>query len=137
MSCGTDVVYNDFISIPPKGWDAKDVKTYNPVISDTSADYEIQLTVRHTDAYPYQNMWLFVTIEKDTNIIKADTIECYLANERGEWLGGGLSIKELPLIYEENYKFAYSGEYRIKIEHGMRKEVLLGVKDVGLKVIRK
>ncbi|MBR5828337.1 MAG: gliding motility lipoprotein GldH [Paludibacteraceae bacterium] len=136
MSCGADVVYTEFKNMPVNGWEAKDVKNYNPIITDTLADYEIQLTVRHTDTYPYQNMWLFVTIEKDTNVVKTDTIECYLANERGEWLGSGLSVKELPLIYEENYKFARSGEYKIKLQQGMREEALKGITDVGVQVVK-
>jgi gliding motility-associated lipoprotein GldH len=75
MSCGADVVYTEFKNMPVNGWEAKDVKNYNPIITDTLADYEIQLTVRHTDAYPYQNMWLFVTIEKDTNVIVGEYVK--------------------------------------------------------------
>jgi gliding motility-associated lipoprotein GldH len=94
------------------------------------------ITIRHTDAYPYQNLWLFVDIQKDSIPVTRDTIECYMANERGEWLGGGLSIHELPLLYNDNYQFASIGEYQISITQGMREDTLIGIKEVGVKIIR-
>jgi gliding motility-associated lipoprotein GldH len=94
------------------------------------------ITIRNTDAYPYQNLWLFVDIEKDSVSLRRDTIECYMANERGEWLGGGLSIHELPLLYSDSYQFANSGEYNISITQGMREDTLIGIKEVGVKIIR-
>jgi gliding motility-associated lipoprotein GldH len=45
-------------------------------------------------------------------------------------------VKELPLIYEENYKFARSGEYKIKLQQGMREEALKGITDVGVQVVK-
>jgi gliding motility-associated lipoprotein GldH len=96
----------------------------------------MQITIRHTDAYPYQNLWLFVDIEQDSLVLTRDTIECYMANERGEWLGGGLTVHELPLLYSDHYQFTNSGEYRISITQGMRNDTLIGIKEVGVKIIR-
>jgi gliding motility-associated lipoprotein GldH len=96
----------------------------------------MQITIRHTDAYPYQNLWLFVDIEQDSLVLTRDTIECYMANERGEWLGGGLTVRELPLLYSDHYQFTNSGEYLISITQGMRNDTLIGIKEVGVKIIR-
>jgi gliding motility-associated lipoprotein GldH len=96
----------------------------------------MQITIRHTDAYPYQNLWLFVDIEQDSLVLTRDTIECYMANERGEWLGGGLTVHELPLLYSDHYLFTNSGEYLISITQGMRNDTLIGIKEVGVKIIR-
>ena len=134
--CQGDIVYTAFNTLPNAGWEADSSLCYQPTITDSVSDYQMLITIRHTDAYPYQNLWLFVDIEKDNVSLRRDTIECYMANERGEWLGGGLSIHELPLLYSDSYQFANSGEYHISITQGMREDTLIGIKEVGVKIIR-
>ena len=136
VGCQGDIVYTVFKSLPNVGWEADSSLCYQPVITDSIADYQMLITIRHTDVYPYQNLWLFVDIEQDSLLLTRDTIECYMANERGEWLGGGLTVHELPLLYSENYQFSNSGEYQISITQGMREDTLVGIKEVGVKIIR-
>lgn len=136
VSCQGDIVYTAFNTLPHAGWAADSSLCYQPTITDSVSDYQMLITIRHTDAYPYQNLWLFVDIEQDSVSLRRDTIECYMANERGEWLGGGLSIHELPLLYSDSYQFANSGEYNISITQGMREDTLIGIKEVGVKIIR-
>ena len=136
VSCQDNVVYTAFKTLPLMGWEADSSLCYNPTITDSTAVYQMQITVRHTDAYPFQNLWLFVDINKDTLNIIRDTIECYLANDRGEWLGSGLTIHELPLLYDDNFRFATNGEYHIAITQGMRSDTLMGIKEIGVKIIQ-
>ena len=136
VGCQGDIVYTVFKSLPNVGWEADSSLCYQPVITDSIADYQMLITIRHTDVYPYQNLWLFVDIEQDSLLLTRDTIECYMANERGEWLGGGLTVHELPLLYSDSYQFANSGEYQISITQGMREDTLIGIKEVGVKIIR-
>ncbi len=134
-SCQREVVYTQFVELPLQGWDSKKTITFTPTIIDTLTDYQLQFILRHNDQYPYQNMWMFIGIKHDSTFILTDTIECYLANERGEWLGGGISQYELPMIYENNYRFERSGIYHITIEQGMRIEQLVGITSIGVKII--
>ena len=98
--------------------------------------YEVQIIVRHTERYPYQNLWLFVDVKQDSLLLHRDTIESFLANERGEWYGAGMQLHELPLLYLENIALT-AGQYTIAIQQGMREDQLRGITDVGLKVIKK
>ena len=50
---------------------------FDYLIEDTMADYQMLIYVRHTEQYPYQNMWLFVD-----DAGRQDTIEFYLADDR-------------------------------------------------------
>lgn len=136
VGCQGDIVYTAFKTLPNTGWESDSSLCYQPVIADSILNCQMLITIRHTDAYPYQNLWLFVDIQKDSIPVTRDTIECYMANERGEWLGGGLSIHELPLLYNDNYQFARIGEYQISITQGMREDTLIGIKEVGVKIIR-
>ena len=127
VGCQGDIVYTAFKTLPNTGWEADSSLCYQPLIADSILNCQMLITIRHTDAYPYQNLWLFVDIQKDSVPLTRDTIECYMANERGEWLGGGLTVHELPLLYSNSYQFANSGEYQISITQGMREDTLVGI----------
>ncbi len=156
-ACTSKTVYSEFQSVPLREWHTDSVLTYRFAIEDTTASYQIQICVRHTQQYPYQNMWLFVTNRPETACERVgqdtlkkpldsieiacpmpqDTIEFYLANDRGVWLGNGKNgLTEMPVLYEEAYRFAHSGEQVITIQHGMREEPLRGVSDVGVIVTK-
>lgn len=132
MACNRDIVYSEFHSVPLKEWGADSVLTYRFDITDTLATYRMLVCLRHTEQYPYQNMWLFVG---DSG--QQDTIEFYLANDRGEWLGNGRNgLIEMPVLYEETHRFPHSGEQVWHIQQGMRAQSLKGISDVGL-IIKK
>ena len=136
MGCQQGVVYDEFNSLPASGWDADSALLFEPIIADTMGGYEVQIIVRHTERYPYQNLWLFVDVKQDSLLLHRDTIESFLANERGEWYGAGMQLHELPLLYLENIALT-AGQYTIAIQQGMREDQLRGITDVGLKVIKK
>ncbi len=126
FSCSDRVVYSEALTLPRTGWHADSVLTYSFDIQDTAAYYDVLLYVRHTQQYPYQNMWLFVG---------SDTIEFYLADQRGRWLGNGWGeLREMPVIYQHNIRFPRSGEYVYTIQQAMRDTVLTGVSDVGITI---
>jgi gliding motility-associated lipoprotein GldH len=129
-SCRTDIVYSRFCPIPSEQWAIDSVARFDYAIADTASSYQMLIYVRHTERYPYQNMWLFVG-----DSLHKDTIEFYLADDRGRWLGdrhhGSI---EMPVLLEENYHFPDTGSYTLTVQHGMRDSLLRGVMDVGLEV---
>ena len=130
--CRTDIVYSAFEDIDMEGWDKDSVCRFEYPIADTAATYQVLLYVRHTEVYPYQNMWLFVGHDG-----RQDTIEFYLANDRGEWLGNGKNgLIEMPVLYEEAYHYT-KGEHSITLQHGMREEALRGIVSVGVELLKK
>jgi len=132
-SCSTDTVYSQFVSIPSEEWRADMQPEFTFAIEDKETDYRILLYVRHTERYPYQNMWLFVSDGQQHR----DTIEFYLADDRGQWLGDRHhGFIEMPVLFEENYHFPDTGTYHMAIQHGMRDSVLRGVMDVGVEIIQ-
>ena len=131
-SCHRDLVYSQFCSIPSGEWSVDQVASFDYTVTDTAADYNMLVYVRHTERYPYQNMWLFVN-----NSHRIDTIEFYLADDRGQWLGNKhYGFIEMPVLLEEHYHFPDTGTYHMTVQHGMRDSVLRGVKDIGLEIRR-
>ncbi len=131
-SCQKDIVFSQFVSIPSGEWGNEELANFDYTISDKDADYRMLIYVRHTERYPYQNMWLFVD-----NGARRDTIEFYLADDRGQWLGDRHhGFIEMPVLFEQNYHFPDTGRYFMAIQHGMRDSVLRGVTDIGLEIVK-
>ena len=131
-SCQKDIVFSQFVSIPSGEWGNEELANFDYTISDKDADYRMLIYVRHTERYPYQNMWLFVD-----NGARRDTIEFYLADDRGQWLGDRHhGFIEMPVLFEQNYHFPDTGMYHMAIQHGMRDSVLRGVMDIGVEIVK-
>ena len=131
-ACRQDIVFSQFVSIPSEEWHVDSVAQFNYQIPDKKVGYQVLVYVRHTERYPYQNMWLFVD-----NAGQTDTIEFYLADDRGRWLGDRHhGMIEMPVLMEDAKLFPDTGVYRLSVRQGMRDTLLRGITDVGLEVIR-
>lgn len=131
-SCRSDIVYSHFSPMKSEKWHIDSVQYFDYTITDASAGYRMLVYVRHTERYPYQNMWLFIE-----NGARLDTIEFYLADDRGRWLGDkNHGFIEMPVLFEPDYHFPDTGRYSMAIQHGMRDTLLRGVTDVGVEIIR-
>ena len=139
-ACSHDIVYSRFIPISYPGgtitsseeWAADSVLRFDYTIPDAAVDYRMLVYVRHTERYPYQNMWLFIDDGQ-----REDTIEFYLADDRGRWLGDkNHGFIEMPVLLEVTKQFPDTGAYSLTIRQGMRDSLLRGITDVGVEIIR-
>lgn len=132
IACQKEAVYTHFESLPGT-WSADSTLVFHPVLSDSVNEYQVLINIRHTDRYPYQNLWLFVDLQRDSILLRRDTIEAQMANERGEWQGQGISRYALPLLYLEGQTLI-QGDYTLSIQQGMRTEKLPGITEVGVRI---
>ncbi len=133
--CYDKPAYSNYAAVQPMGWSADSTINFTLNINDTTPAYRMLLQVRHDDNYPYQNMWVFVDVTDPSRHTKTDTIEFFLADQRGKWLGGGAgSLKLMPVIISDDRKFCHAGEYRISVRHGMRVDKLKGIHDIGIEL---
>ncbi len=134
-ACANNDVYFQYQTIQHDGWNKDSVLTFDVNITDTISAYNIYVNIRNTSDYPYQNLWLFLNKLNPDSTLVNDSIECYLADQHGKWLGSGVgSIKEMPVLYEQNKHFKARGIYKYEITQGMREDVLKGVNDIGIRV---
>ncbi len=131
-ACKNKPVYMHFETLPAEGWHADSLCTFTWVPEDTTDTYQILFHLRHTNAYPYQNLWLFVT-RSEGNRSVCDTLEIYLADDRGTWLGNGRNgLISMPVLYDDNYR--PHDTLTLSICQGMRDTMLRGVRDVGVEI---
>lgn len=131
-------LHSEYHTMDTDGWHKDSAVTFDFGIDDTDMHYDMIVHMRHTERFPYQNMWLFTELHTpNDSIVMRDTIEFYLADERGVWLGnGGMGRKDMPVLYMENILLPDTGLYHLTIRQGMREERLREVTEVGLEILR-
>jgi len=135
VACTNTDVYFNYQAVNKKGWSKDSLYGFDIPINDTLATYNIYVNVRNRGEYPYQNLWIFLNKTTPDKIQSKDSIECYLADRRGKWLGSGLgSVLEMPVLYQQNVRFKKAGTYHYQIVHGMRDSILVGINDIGMRV---
>lgn len=134
-SCSKNEVYFKYQTVNETGWSKDSVYAFDINIEDPKSAYDFYINTRNRGEYPYQNLWLFINqIEKDS-IVARDSINFYLADDFGKWLGSGVGpIYNMPVLYRQNFRFPKAGTYHYQIQHGMRDSMLIGINDVGIKI---
>ena len=134
-SCKSNVVYTSSTVMRLESWKLMDIATFKVHITDTINSNNVIFTIRSGTAYPFRNIFLFVTTSSPDGKRITDTLQYNLADEKGKWLGKGFGdVHELNLPYKSNVYFPVKGIYEFKIQHGMRVENLKGVYDFGLRI---
>ncbi len=141
ISCDSKQVFDSYTSVG-KSWHRDSIVSFEFEVKDTLTDYNLFLTLRANNDYPFSNIFLITSIEAPSTTVKVDTLEYSMATPDGRMLGNGFSdIKESKLWFKENYRFAELGVHNIKIEQAQRArrmiegvEELEGILDVGFRI---
>lgn len=132
-ACGSDEAYCDFAELPRSGWAYGDTIAFTPTaMPDTLSRGRLVVVVRHTNAYPYSNLWLEVAHTAADGIhTRRDTINCQLADPYGRWRGKGFGTSyqatdtlPLPVVLRQGQPIA--------IRHIMRVDTLTEIEHLGI-----
>jgi gliding motility-associated lipoprotein GldH len=137
-SCQSPVVFQQHQSLPASQWEQDNSLIFQAVINDTTSLHELYLDVRNTINYPYRNLFIFLDIEFPEGIVVRDTIECILADRRGQWTGSGFgTIRSNRFLFRDQVWFPQQGTYIFTLHQAMRDQVLEGIADIGIRIERK
>jgi gliding motility-associated lipoprotein GldH len=108
-------------------------------IKDTAALYHLYFIVRHTEAYPFSNIWMSIyTKHPGDSTFDRSRIEIPLAETSGKWLGRGMGEiweQRMPITRNDNpMVFKKPGVYEIRFGQDMRVNPLTEILQVGLRV---
>lgn len=137
--CMEHVVYQESAQVPDGTWDRNWKPRFTFDITDTAAERNIFLDIRHTGDYPFSNLYLFSTLEGPGGHLYTDTVECRLADATGRWYGKGTGFIfsdrfQAHILYKLKNRFPRQGRYMFTLEQAMRSAALPGVLDVGISV---
>ena len=135
FSCSKNVVFSEYKKLPEEGWKISNKLSYDVNIADNSPFHNVFLTVRHADSYPYSNLFVFLTTTYPNGSKSLDTLECILANKKGEWQGNGAGdLWDNKILLKQHVKFPQAGKYNFTFEQGMRSDPLPLILDFGMAV---
>jgi gliding motility-associated lipoprotein GldH len=135
FSCSHNSTFEGYYSFDDNKWTLNDEVKFYPEIKDTVSGYNVYVTVRNTPKFENMNLWLFVKAENPDGSLTRDTINCFLADKRGHWLGSGLGdIFESRHVLKKKVLFPQSGKYKFTILNGMRDLDLKGLSDIGFSI---
>ena len=135
ISCNKNVVFSEYTKLPEEGWKTDNKLKFEVEIKDNNVLHTVFLNVRHADSYPYSYLFVFLTTTYPNGKISVDTLECILANKKGEWVGDGagdLWDNKIPL--KKNLRFPQTGKYTFSFEQGMRSNPLPLILDFGMTI---
>ncbi len=139
QGCMPSPFYQKQYAVPGNAWQYSFKPTFTFNISDTSVLYNLSFLVRHTEAYPYSNIWIWVYLKQPgKDSFEKSRIEIPLAETSGKWMGRGMGEiweQSMPVTTNNSaMMFNKPGIYEIKLEQNMRVNPLPEILQVGLRV---
>lgn len=141
ISCDKQRAFDQYKSVGD-GWHKDSIVTFELPKLDAKKTYNLYVNIRDNDDYPFNNLFLIISLEHPNHQVKVDTLEYQMTNPDGSLLGDGFSdIKENKLFYKDKVSFTQKGIYKIHIKHATRQTgkiegvtSLLGITDIGFRV---
>lgn len=122
--------YAHFENIDPDGWPYGKTINFSTPGVDSLTLHKIDISVRHTAAYPYSNLWLEVALSEGENR-NVDTLEMHLSDSYGRWTGKGFGptyqiTQSLPDVYR------ITDSTTVSIRQIMRIDTIKEIQQVGI-----
>lgn len=132
-ACQGNTTYHAYQPISTEGWYRHDTLTYyfNSSLAKESIK-KIQIGIRHTDSYHYQDLWIgILSIKKDSiTTKKTDSLHLFLA-ENGVWQGTGIG-ETRQFTHEQTISQKTDSILGVKVFHLMKDQPLKGINHVGI-----
>ena len=141
VSCDKKRIFDQYKTVGD-AWQKDSIANFMYNNQDTTERYDLFLNLRSNNDYPFDNIFLIVSVEAPGGMTKVDTLEYKMADGDGKLLGEGFSdVKESKLFYKEKYKFSAIGDYKIGIQQAVRQsrkvdgeKELKGITEVGFRI---
>lgn len=144
-SCNDGVAYHHYERIADEGWDVRDTVAFqiDSIMQDGS--YNSAVCIRTNAQYPYRNLSLMVyqtifhkndslpTFTKGRTILA--TIPVEIKQEDGIATGQGVTYFTYEVPYMTS-SLQQGDSLSIVVRHHMRREVLPGITDIGIKLTK-
>lgn len=135
-SCGDAPLYNKSYSFANNSWD-QDVKpVFKVTVSDTTASYTAQITIRTTTDYGYNNLWFFIHSKTPGGEVDRLPVEVKIANPDGSWIGETSGTIVENTVYFRDLKFPQKGNYIFTFEQGITEQSAKNVMDISYAVTK-
>ncbi len=135
-SCNSGkTVYKQNFDIPHQTWDYDSVIEFSVNIEDTLNWYKIDFTVKHTEEYPFANLWIKSIIIAPDKTYRTDTVNIPFLDQNQRWIGTAIGRTwTLEYPYADSVRFLKKGKYTFLIQHIMRPQQINHIKSFGITI---
>lgn len=135
-SCTQADLYERLKNVPGGEWKAGEKLSFSLLVEDTTIGYNLFASVRHTNLYPYRNIWLRMGLQMpgaDTTTYQ--DFELPLADNE-KWLGTGLNdvYDRRVRLFGAPQRFSKTGTVIFTLQHIMRDDPLPGILQSGIRL---
>lgn len=124
--------------MPQNEWSYSVRPKFKFEITDTTTTYQPIFIIRHTQAYPYCNIWLWLHVKTPGDSIgRKERVNITLAEPTGKWLGRGMGEiyeQRMKIKFSDSISFSRPGTYQVSMEQNMRVNPLPEILHVGLRI---
>lgn len=138
IGCDSTRVFEENTDFEKRSWMNTETPTFLVTIPDSSQSYNIKVNFRNSLDYPKANLYFrFILRDSLGGEMEQRLINNFLFDEK---TGAPLGSSGLGDIFDhqfsvlENYRFNYSGDYKIQLEQFMRMDTLPGILSAGVRV---
>lgn len=136
-ACDRKTVYDHYEHTPVAGWEKNDTLTFGPIKIDQTGDYRECVGLRINGTFPFQSLCLVVEQRiYPQGTIYVDTMNCRVVNRDGSERGEGVSYYQFDFDGPERVLNAGDSIY-VYVRHNMKREILPGVSDVGIRITKR
>ena len=132
-SCTTIDVFEKSKSFSDQSWNSNDTASFSFEITDTTSFYNFYMILRHTEKYPYKNIWLSLNVisPKDTSTFKRE----FTLADNSKWLGSTVDdITDHRIIFNPQPIKLKRGNYSFTLKQIMREDPLPFILSAGIRV---
>lgn len=131
--CNRKTIYHHYEHAPVAGWEKSDTLTFT-VKAKERAVVQRDVELRISGDYPFQQLNLIVEqTAYPAAIRRRDTLNCNLIDPQGNIDGKGLSLYQYR-FHMTDISLNEGDSLCVRIRHNMKREILPGIADVGLRL---
>lgn len=135
-ACDRQTVYSHFEHTPVTGWERNDTLTFSVDALVATGRYEENLGLRINGSYPFMQLNLIVqhTVYPSMTTY-SDTVCCRLIDKQGNAVGRGVGQYQYTFPVTKLHLLA-GDKLHITVRHDMKREILPGITDVGIQIVK-
>jgi len=135
-SCTQADLYERLKNVPGGEWNAGEKLSFSLLVEDTTIGYNLFASIRHTNLYPYRNIWIRMGLQMPgTDTTTYQDFELPLADNE-KWLGTGLNdvYDRRVRLFGTPQRFSKTGTVIFTLQHIMRDDPLPGILQAGIRL---
>jgi len=136
-ACDENVTYYHYNTTPLVGWEKNDTLKYEvPPLKDPGT-YREEIGIRISAEYPFTSLGLIIEQHfYPGKRVKKDILRCQFTDTKGHFKGRGTNYFQYNYLLR-NVDLRRNDSIHIIIKHDMKREILPGISEVGIKLTRK